>query len=941
MGNYQAEKARSQLSGGNAAYIEALYELYLEAPEQVSAQWRSYFDEVRAGQDDEQPRLPVQERFEHLAQLTSVAAEDHEAVNKQVAVLALISGYRSRGHQIADLCPIALRPRREVPDVDYHWHGLTDDDMERSFNTGTLFNGGEMKLKDIITYLDKAYKYHIGAEFSHIHNTEERRWLQQHLEQAAQGYGFSATRKREMLKLLVAADGLEKYLHKRFVGQKRFSLEGGDGLIPLMDSLIQRLGKNGTKEIGIAMAHRGRLNMLINILGKRPEDLFNEFEGKYAPQEGRSGDVKYHMGFSSTVDTEGGIVDLSLAFNPSHLEFVNSVVQGSMRARLERVQQAKSADSVFEISNYAVPVQIHGDAAFAGQGIIMETLQLSQVRGYRVGGSMHIIVNNQIGFTTSNPLDTRSAMYCSDAAKLIQAPVLHVNGDDPEAIVFAAELAADYLRKFQKDVFIDVICYRRLGHNEADEPSATQPMMYQKIRKHAVPAQVYAEQLVAEGVIAANEYEKMQEDYRQRLEAGNSVARPQPLADTDPLEQAWKALRHQNWNAPVDTTYPAEALTRLGEKIFTPPADFMPHPIVEKVMATRVEMSAGHQSLDWGAAENLAYASLLEQGYSVRVSGEDCGRGTFSHRHAVIHDQTTGDSYTPLAHLYEGQPSVRVIDSILSENAVLGFEYGFATAEPHGLVIWEAQFGDFANGAQVIIDQFVTSGESKWGRYCGLTMLLPHGYEGQGPEHSSARLERYLQLCADKNVQVCVPTTPAQIFHLLRRQVLRQFRKPLIVMSPKSLLRNKLAVSDLSELSEGAFQAFIGEQDTLVAADKVKRVILCCGKVYYELLQKRREAGINDIAILRVEQLYPFPTEAVAEALASYRHAEIVWCQEEPRNQGAWRQIYEWLEPALPAGKKPLYVGRAASASTAAGYLKLHNAEQAALVREALGLAQE
>ena len=941
MANYQNQKASSQLSGGNAAYIEALYEQYLDAPESVSPQWRSYFDDIRGGQGGEKPRLPVQERFEALAQLPPLAGDgaDSEAIRKQVAVLALISGYRARGHQVADLCPIHLRDRREVPDVDYRWHGLTDADLDSSFNTGTLFTG-DMKLRDIIAYLEKAYKHHIGAEFSHIHNTDERRWLQRRLEQAAQGYGFSAARKKELLNTLVAADGLEKYLHKRFVGQKRFSLEGGDGLIPLLDNAIQRLGKNGSKEVGIAMAHRGRLNVLINILGKRPEDLFNEFEGKYTPMEGRSGDVKYHMGFSSSVDTEGGAVGLSLAYNPSHLEFVNPVVQGSMRARLERVQQAQHAESVYSISNYAVPIQIHGDAAFAGQGIIMETLQLSQVRGYRVGGSLHIIVNNQIGFTTSNPLDTRSAMYCSDAAKLIQSPVLHVNGDDPEALAFAAELAADYLREFQKDIFIDIVCYRRLGHNEADEPAATQPMMYQKIRKHAVPAQVYAERLVAEGVIAAGDYEKLQDDYRQRLEAGDSVARPQPPRPNARLENEWKVFSKPDIHAPVETAYPAKDLTRLGAKIFTPPADFTPHPIVEKMLATRVEMSAGKQPLDWGTAENLAYASLLEQGHPVRVSGEDCGRGTFSHRHAVIHDQKTGDSYTALAHLYDGQPSARIIDSILSEAAVLGFEYGYSTAEPLGLTIWEAQFGDFANGAQVLIDQFITSGETKWGRYSGLTMLLPHGYEGQGPEHSSARLERYLQLCAEDNVRVCVPTTPAQIFHLLRSQVLGTFRKPLIVMSPKSLLRHKLAVSELRELASGAFQTVIGEIDELLPDAQIRRVVLCSGKVYYDLLQKRRDENRRDIAIIRVEQLYPFPQKAVAAELARYPNADIVWCQEEPRNQGAWRQIYEALAPALPAGKALHYTGRVASASTAAGYLKLHNAEQAALVRDALGLTE-
>ena len=939
MSDYENQRTSGQLFGESGGYIEGLYEDYLIDPTSVSETWQRYFQSIR-GTGQESSRLAVQERFEALAQMAPSAgpasSADISQLEKQVAVLNLISAYRIRGHQAANLCPINLRERKDVPDLDPEFHGLERSDMETEFFGGTLFINGKKKLREIIDHLQRSYTDKVGAEIMHIHNTEERRWLQEQLERAVNGYVHGNERKKQLLKDLVAADGLEKFLHNKYVGQKRFSLEGGDGLIPLMDALIQRLGKNGTKEIGIAMAHRGRLNMLINILGKRPADLFDEFEGRAKLASG-SGDVKYHMGFSSAVDTEGGAVDLSLAYNPSHLEFVNAVVQGSTRARLDRVKVAEDATKITEISNHAVAIQIHGDAAFTGQGIIQETLQLSQVRGYRTGGSVHIIINNQIGFTTSNLLDARSSMYCSDAAKIIQAPVLHVNGDDPEAIVFVAELAAEYIRGFHKDIVIDLVCYRRLGHNEADEPAATQPMMYKKIRAHAVPAKVYEEKLIGEALIDANYYGGLVEDYRQRLEAGETVARPRPITEEDPLAKAWKALRHQDWDATVNTSYPADRLTALGQLIFSVPEGFKLHPIVAKLYETRRQMSAGQQELDWGCAENLAYASLLQQGYAVRVSGEDCGRGTFSHRHAVVHNQDNGESYMPLAHIADKQPPVRIIDSILSENAVLGFEYGYSIAEPHGLVIWEAQFGDFANGAQVIIDQFIASGESKWGRYSGLVMLLPHGYEGQGPEHSSARLERYLQLSADHNWQVCVPTTAAQVFHMLRRQVLREFRKPLVVMSPKSLLRHKLAAVPLSALAEGSFQQVIGEIDPLDKA-KVNRIVLCSGKIYYDLLQQRREANLENVAIIRLEQLYPFPVKQLREQLALYnREAQLVWCQEEPRNQGAWRQIREWLDETL--GPRPIsYAGRLESASTAAGYAKVHSDEQAAVVRQALGL---
>ena len=937
---YKAQISSSGLFGGNASYIEALYEDYLVDPQSVSPDWQKYFATIKGDAQNERSRLDVQEKFEALARMPQFASggSDAEAA-KQMAVRGLIRDFRLRAHWGADVDPAKIRTRRVLPECQIEHHGLTKADLQEDVYVDGAFGAEHMKLGELVDKLQQAYAGHIGLEVAHVNDVEERQFFFDALEKAGKHYGFDNETRKGFLEKLVAADGMEKYLHKRYVGQKRFSLEGGDGLIPLTHEIIRHLGGNGTEEIGIAMAHRGRLNMLINILGKSPQALFDEFDGKLVPAADRSGDVKYHMGYSSRVTYDGNDVDLTLAYNPSHLEFVNAVQVGSTRARLERVRQEKYRNqSVRDIANCAVPIIIHGDAALAGQGVNQEVLQLSQLRGYQVGGAIHIVVNNQIGFTTSNLLDLRSSMYCTDIAKSIQAPVLHVNGDDPEALAFVGILASDYMLRFKKDIFIDIVCYRRLGHNEADEPAATQPMMYQKIRKHPVPAEVYASKLAAEGLIGADTYSKLQDEYRARLEAGDPVAEPVKIDSNDALAREWRALAVQDWKAPVDTTFPRERLAELGNKIFSVPEGFVPHKIVEKMLETRREMSAGKQDLDWGAAENLAYASLLDQGYQVRVSGEDCGRGTFSHRHAVIHDQNTGDSYTALAHIADDQPTVRVIDSLLSECGVLGFEYGYSTAEPKALVIWEGQFGDFANGGQVIIDQFIASGETKWNQFSGLVMLLPHGYEGQGPEHSSARLERYLQLCAKDNMQVCVPTTPAQVFHMLRRQVLRKFRKPLIVMSPKSLLRHKLAMSSMDDLAKGHFQEVIDEVDA-IAKNKVKRVILCSGKVYYDLLQKRRDAQKDEVALVRVEQLYPFPAKALHDVISQYpADAQIVWCQEEPRNQGAWHQIYEPLQEAVPEGRRVYYVGREESASTAAGYAKVHAAEQAALVEQALDI---
>ena len=722
---------------------------------------------------------------------------------------------------------------------------------------------------------------------------------------------------------------MERYLHTKYVGQKRFSLEGGDSLIPLLDDLVQQGGKLGVEETIIGMAHRGRLNVLVNLLGKAPKDLFSEFEGQYDLAKLRgSGDVKYHKGFSSDLKTPSGNVHVALAFNPSHLEVVNAVVEGSVRARQERRRDVPG-DKV-------LPVQIHGDAAFAGQGVIMETLQLSQARGFYTGGSVHVIINNQVGFTTSDPRDARSTLYCSDVAKMVEAPIFHVNADDPEAVCFVARFALEYRMKFHKDVVIDLVCYRRHGHNEGDEPAATQPLMYQVIRKKPTARQLYADKLAAEGVLPAAEAAAMLEQYRNGLDEGKPQARAALGLIGNKYTVDWTEYLNADWSEPVKTAVDMGRLRALGKAITSYPSDWVLHPRVLAVMQARERMVGGDLALDWGAAENLAYATLVQDGYSVRLTGQDSGRGTFFHRHAVLHDQTTGRRYVPLQHLATNQPAFTVTDSVLSEEAVMGFEYGYSTTEPHCLTIWEGQFGDFCNGAQVIIDQFISSGEAKWGRLSGITLFLPHGYEGQGPEHSSARLERFLQLCAEYNMQVCVPSTPAQMFHMLRRQMVRPLRKPLIVMTPKSLLRHPLSVSRLEELGTGGFYPIIDDIDDLNPS-AVTRVVLCSGKVYFDLLKSRREAKADAVAVVRIEQLYPFPSEEYQSILGKYSNArEIVWCQEEPQNQGSWYQIRHRLQSKLGPQHELLYAGRAGAAAPATGISALHEQQQKNLVAAAL-----
>jgi 2-oxoglutarate dehydrogenase E1 component len=936
MSPFQAFLSTTPLAAGNAPYVEAMYEQFLADPNSVEPSWREYFASF-GGHAGEVAHGPLVGELTQRAKLRKpggsvvMAAPETGSAAKQGAVSRMIQIYANRGHLIAQIDPLGLleRPVPKVMGLDFL--GLTEADLDTEFLTGSR-NGAikpRLKLREIIEQLKHIYCGTIGAEFAHVSNETERLWLQDRFQVGRAQQHFSAEEKQDILWNLTMAEGLERYLATRYPAQKRFSLEGGDSLIPLLEDLIQTGGAHGLEDIVIGMAHRGRLNVLVNVLGKSPAELFSEFEGNYDLKKLKgSGDVKYHKGFSCDVSTPGGNVHVALAFNPSHLEVVNPVVEGSVRARQERRGDA-TGDKV-------MAVLIHGDSAFAGQGVIQETLQLSQARAFYTGGTLHVIINNQVGFTTHDPRDTRSTLYCSDVAKMIEAPILHVNGDDPEAVVFATRLAVEYRQRFHKDVVIDLVCYRRLGHNEADEPAATQPVMYSVIRAKPTTRVLYAEQLVKEGVIAADAADKLADQYRRGLDDGKPQAH-QVIGMVGNVHTVdWTRYHDVDWNDQVRTGVKAAVLRELGLKATAYPDGFTLHRQVQKIMDDRRKMAAGEMMLDWGFAETLAYATLLDEGYEVRITGQDSGRGTFFHRHAVGHDQKTGVSYVPLKNLKPGQPRFRVTDSLLSEEAVLGFEYGYSTTDPNCLVIWEGQFGDFANGAQVIIDQFLSSGEAKWGRYCGLTLFLPHGYEGQGPEHSSARLERFLQLCAENNMSVCVPSTPAQMFHMLRRQMLRDFRKPLIVMTPKSLLRHKLSVSSLDELTHGFFKQVIGEIDDL-PAEKVRRVVFCSGKVYYDLLEARRAEELRDVAIVRIEQLYPFPSEDYAIALRHYPNAtEVVWCQEEPQNQGAWYQIRHRLQEPLSHKQELLYSGRAPAAAPAAGILQLHTIQQTGLVSAAI-----
>ncbi len=915
----------SFLSGGNAGYLESLYREISDqgTNDSLSDQqkkWQTVFSSL--------PGMVISfDPSEETGYQTWFEGLEH----KQAQVSKLIMAYRSLGHLRADVDPIGVMPRGSAEEIQLERFDLSAQDLDTEFDIGDLAEGGRMTLRRILIFLQETYCSFIGYETRYLHSLEKRTWLQQQVEIESRGPRYSDDLRIETLERLTAAEGLEKYLHTRYVGQKRFSLEGGDSLIPMLSDLIQQFGANGVKEVVIGMAHRGRLNVLVNILGKAPSELFSEFDGEYETDcaDTRTGDVKYHQGASSDIMTAGGNVHIALSFNPSHLEIISPVVEGSVRARQERRKDTARKQ--------VIPILIHGDAAFAGQGVVMETLNMAATRGFSTGGTIHIIVNNQIGFTT-NTLDARSTLYCTEIAKLVQAPILHVNGDNPDAIIFASRMAMEYRMKFGGDFVLDMVCYRRHGHNEADEPAVTQPIMYGKIKRHKTPRQLYAERLVDEGVIEPSKADQMVQQYRDRLDEGHVVAGQVIDPNKSLLTLDWKPYMGEDWREEVDTGADPDRLVELAEALARSPDDFVVHKRVQGILDDRVAMTRGEKPMDWGCAELLSYATLIDQGYRVRLSGQDAGRGTFSHRHATLHDQSRPRTHIPLQYVGESSNEFLVINSLLSEEAVLGFEFGYSTTEPRTLVIWEAQFGDFVNGAQVVIDQFISSGQAKWSRICSLVLFLPHGMEGQGPEHSSARLERFLQLCAEHNMQVCVPTTPAQTFHMLRRQMMRSFRRPLIVMTPKSLLRHKLAVCGPDDLAQGRFYPVLPEIDPL-PPDSVKKIIICCGKVYYDILEERRNRDQQDVAIIRLEQIHPFPDQELKAEIEKYSHAEeIAWCQEEPKNQGCWYQIFYYLRKLVNRNQRLSYVGREGSPSPAVGFFKLHQKQQQKVVQDALAV---
>lgn len=926
----------SYLFGANAPFIEELYDAYLQDPASVPSEWKAWFDQLAESAGNvtrDISHQPVIRHFEDLAKRgpAPVTRQDPEHHRKQVGVLQLINAHRFLGSRRAQLDPLARRDSGPLPELEMSYHGLGEADLDNVYSAGSLVGFERATLREILQAVRETYCQHVGIEYMYITETEQKRWIQQRFESVRSKPLFDAKTRMWLLEQITAAETLEKYLHTRYVGQKRFSLEGGESMIPVINDLIRSSGAAGTQEIVIGMAHRGRLNLLVNCLGKLPSDLFSEFEGKH-PSELSSGDVKYHQGFSSDVQTPGGPVHLTLAFNPSHLEIVNPVVEGSVRARQHRRKDVAHKQ--------VMAILVHGDAAFAGQGVVMETLALSQTRGYSTGGTVHIVVNNQIGFTTSDPRDSRSTLYCTDIAKMVDAPVFHVNADDPDSVLMVTRAALDFRNTFHKDVVVDLVCYRRLGHNEQDEPLVTQPLMYKKIAQLPSTRRLYAQRLAQDGVASEAEADQMVSQYRELLDAGQLLHRTVLKGFNPPFGVDWAPYIGIEWRHKAKTAVAEKNLKRLAKKLTTVPENFKLHSTVERVVANRRVMGEGEMPLDWGMAETLAYATLIEDGFGIRLSGQDCGRGTFSHRHCVLHDQNRekwdAGVYVPLNNLAENQREFVVIDSLLSEEAVLGFEYGYSSSEPRELVIWEGQFGDFANGAQVVIDQFISSGEAKWGRMCGLTMMLPHGFEGQGPEHSSARLERYLQLCAEHNIQVCVPSTPAQLFHMLRRQMIRPMRRPLIIIMPKSLLRRKESTSDLSELAKGHFQPVIPDAEVL-PADQVRRIVACSGKVYFDVVAERKARGITDIAVIRIEQLYPFPHEEFAAEVQRYPNAsEVVWCQEEPTNQGAWHRIMHYLQRHLRQDQVLGSAMRPSSASPAVGYLAKHNEQQKAVIEAAL-----
>ena len=923
----------SHISAGHAAYLEDLYETFIHDPDNLSKEWLDFFTSLpkHPNSNGEISHQKIIKEFKNLSRSKVISKTKKSVDERQGKVIRLIQSYRNRGHLKAKLDPLGMMERRVIEDLGIEFHGLSHEDLDQEFYTDTFTDSKKLTLREILKRLEEIYCGNIGIECNHILDSNERRWFQKKFESKLKDYDFSKKQQLNIYERLNSAEGLAKYLSAKYPGMKRFGIDGAEALVPLIESVIQDCGSMGASQICFGMAHRGRLNLLVNVLGKLPSELFSAFDEDFELEGASTGDVKYHLGFSSNFETPGGEVHVSLFNNPSHLEIVDPVVIGSVRARQDRIGD-KDRSKV-------VPVLLHGDASFSGQGVVMESLQMSQTRGFNVGGTIHIIVNNQIGFTTSNIQDSRSTDYSSDVAKIIQAPVIHVNGDDPEMVINAAKIACKYRNKFKKDIVIDLFCYRRRGHNEADDPSATQPLMYEKISKHPSVLSQYEDFLKEEGVLTLEKAKKIKSDYRKSLEGGEVVAKNLSINPNDELWFDWEPHLDVKWWPKVKTSFNKKSFKELGQNIANVPKTFNLGSQASKIFEDRKKMTSSEIPINWGYAEIMAYASLLKEGYPIRITGQDVRRGTFSHRHACVFDSKTGMGYIPLSEIAnQNDTRFDIYDSLLSEEAVLGFEYGYSATWPSGLTIWEAQFGDFVNGAQVVIDQFIVSAQHKWDRLSGLVMLLPHGYEGQGPEHSSARIERFLQLCASENIQVCVPSSPKQIFHLLRRQAIRKMRTPLIVISPKSLLRSPNAVSSLDDLTDGSFACVI--DDKIKEPNKVKKAIMCSGKVFYELLQKRDEEKRDDIALIRIEQLYPFPYDDLEEILTKYQNAkEFVWCQEEPLNQGAWfshRHRIQRVLDRLDNDKVVNLVSRPAAAAPAVGLMKLHLEQQKQVINEAI-----
>jgi len=923
------------LGGVNAAWVESLYEDYLHDASSVSPVWAEHFRDMSAEEGSIPSRRQTEDRFRRMRRQIHTHSQEPTSnagmweVERPSRALYLIHGFRVHGHLHANLDPLHLNPSKPSPELDPKYYGLSEADMDVSFPTGDLVAPTTLPLREIIEMLEQTYSSCIGPEFLYITDSAQKLWLQERLEKIHSTPRFDHEMRMHIFRKILHASEFEHFLHTRYAGQKRFSLEGGESLIPLLDTLIQQAGTKGAREIVLGMAHRGRLNVLGTLLGKSLSEIFAEFEGISSEEKQTGlGDVKYHLGFSSDISTPGGSLHLSLAFNPSHLEIITPVVLGTVRAR-QRQREDQARREVMSIL-------VHGDAAFSGQGVVAESLNLSKLNGFRTGGTVHIVVNNQIGFTT-NPLDARSTLYCTDIAKMVQAPILHVNGDDPEAVVLAAQIALDYRYQFKSDIVVDMVCYRRHGHNEGDEPMVTQPVMYRKIAAHPNVLQRYRERLVNDGVLSGQDADDAIHDYRECLEQVRRNHDRPAHSSLNSLQGRWQGYMREGAPEP-NTAVEPKRLSALAKKAHAVPADFTLHPKVKKIFDSRIQMMAEKMPVDWGCAETMAYASLLDEGGWVRLSGQDSGRSTFFHRHAVVYDHKTNKKFVPLRQTENGTSAhFVVVDSMLSEEAVMAFEYGYSLSDPRALVIWEAQYGDFANNAQVVIDQFIAAGESKWGRMSGLVLWLPHGFEGQGAEHSSARLERYLQLCAEDNMQVVYPTTPAQLFHLLRRQSLIKTRKPLIMMAPKSMLRQKLSFSPLEALTQGHFHPVIAETDKEIKPSRVRRLLLCSGKVYYDVLTERRKKKVDDAALVRVERLYPFPAEDVRKIAAAYPQAdEVVWLQEEPLNQGAWLQINSSIRRCLLPEQKLFCLARETAAAPAVGSAKRHAEQQQALTDAAL-----